>query len=116
MNENSEDTGLETNPDGYVFTDGTMVSEFEDAVKGLKPGEYTKELVESSYGYHIIKRLELSRNDEDFTENYDQYEEQYKNSIWDDMLKGIMDSANISVDTNVQSKVDLSKLYWGSQQ
>ena len=115
MNENSEDTGLETNPDGYVFTDGTMVSVFEDAVKELKPGEYTKELVESDYGYHIIKRLELTRDDEDFTENYDQYVERYKAHIWDDMLKGLMDSANIWIDTNVQSKVDISKLYWGSQ-
>ena len=51
-----EDTGKSAYPDGYVFTEGTMVSEFEDAVKSLKPGEVSG-VVESDYGYHIIMRL-----------------------------------------------------------
>ena len=53
----SEDPGSKSNPDGYVFTSGEMVKDFEDCVKSLKPGEIG--FVESSYGYHIIKRLEL---------------------------------------------------------
>lgn len=56
MQENSEDTGLESYPDGYVFTAGEMVTEFEDATRGLEIGGMTEELVESSYGYHIILR------------------------------------------------------------
>ena len=59
MNEFSEDPGKESSPEGYVFTDGEMVAEFEDAVKALEPGK-TSEIVESSFGYHIIKRLPLS--------------------------------------------------------
>lgn len=56
MQEHSEDTGLATNPDGYVFGEGVMVSTFEDTTKALE--EYgLSEPVESDYGYHIILRL-----------------------------------------------------------
>lgn len=57
MNEYSEDPGLSSNPDGYIFSSGEMVSEFENCTASLKVGEigYCK----SSYGYHIIKRLPL---------------------------------------------------------
>lgn len=54
--EYDEDTGKTIYPDGYVFTEGTMVTEFEDAVKSLDAGEVSG-VVESSYGYHIIMRL-----------------------------------------------------------
>lgn len=57
MKEYSQDPGLESNPDGYVFTDGQMVEEFENAVKDAKPGEFV--MCESSYGYHVILRVEL---------------------------------------------------------
>ena len=59
MNANSEDTGLAANPDGYAFTTGEMVQEFEDATRALEPGQISG-LVESSYGYHIILRLPLA--------------------------------------------------------
>lgn len=65
MKEYSEDPGLESNPDGYVFTDGEMVEPFENAVKELKPGEYG--MCESDYGYHVLLRLELP----EIGDNYD---------------------------------------------
>lgn len=55
----SQDTGLVTNPNGYTFSSGQMVAEFERAAKALDYGEYTKEPVESRFGYHIILRLDL---------------------------------------------------------
>ena len=54
----SEDTGRATNPDGYVFTPGTMVASFEDAAAALEPGQIS-DVVESDYGYHIILRKDL---------------------------------------------------------
>lgn len=56
--EYSEDTGRATNPEGYIFTPGTMVQAFEDAAKALQVGEIS-DIVESDYGYHIILRKDL---------------------------------------------------------
>ena len=54
MKEFNEDTG---EPDsGYSFGPGEMVAEFEDASFNLGYDEIS-DVVESSYGYHIIKRV-----------------------------------------------------------
>lgn len=58
MNEYSEDPGLAGNPDGYIFTEGDMVTEFYDGAKALAEGEVSG-LIKSDYGYHIIKRVPL---------------------------------------------------------
>ena len=62
MNEYSEDTGLATNPDGYTFMPGEMVDEFYNATAELEVGEVSG-IVPSSYGYHIIKRIEPDREE-----------------------------------------------------
>lgn len=58
MKAHSEDSGLESNPDGYTTTVGKMVPPFEQAALALKPGEISG-IVESTYGYHIILRGEV---------------------------------------------------------
>lgn len=58
MAELSEDPGSKSNPDGYVFTTSEMVEEFENAAFALKENEIS-DLVESVYGYHIIKKEQL---------------------------------------------------------
>ncbi|MBE7017328.1 MAG: hypothetical protein E7420_04140 [Ruminococcaceae bacterium] len=58
MNEHSEDSGLLTNPDGYYFAPGEMVTEFENGTKALENYEIS-EIIESPYGYHIILRLPI---------------------------------------------------------
>ncbi len=53
-----EDPGMYNNPEGYIFTYGAMVPEFEEASFKLKVGEIS-DPVETTYGYHIIKKLPL---------------------------------------------------------
>lgn len=57
MAEYSEDPGSISNPDGYTFTAGDMVTEFEEATRALEYGQISG-IVESPYGYHIILRLD----------------------------------------------------------
>jgi len=58
MFEHSEDSGLFSFPEGYVFREGDMVEEFFDAAISLEYGEISG-IVETMYGYHIILRVPL---------------------------------------------------------
>ncbi len=56
--EYGEDPGMSSNPDGYQFTNGTMVAEFQDGTAALGFNEISAP-VQSDYGWHIILRLPL---------------------------------------------------------
>ncbi len=53
------DPGMEQSPEGYTFAEGVMVDEFYNAALALQPGEIS-EVVESDFGYHIIRREALN--------------------------------------------------------
>lgn len=54
VDEYNEDPGVANNPDGYVFTHGEMIPDFETAAYQLEAGEIS-DVVESTVGFHIIK-------------------------------------------------------------
>lgn len=58
IEEYNEDPGMSTYTAGYYFGKGEMVEEFENATTALEENGIS-EIVESNYGYHIIKRLPL---------------------------------------------------------
>ena len=76
----SDDTGRATNPTGYIYTPGTMVTEFEDAASALNPGEISG-IVESSYGYHIILRKDLIQGFADYPDQKRALAEEHMNSL-----------------------------------
>ncbi len=63
MHEYSDDPGLAENPDGYTFTEGTMVDAFYETSMELSEGEVSEPIFVDSdgySGYHIILRTPLS--------------------------------------------------------
>lgn len=106
MNEHSEDSGLAQYPDGYTFMSGDMVSEFEDAVAALKVGEITPEVVESSYGYHIIMRIEPDPEEID----NETLKERYQEDTYSGLLDEWTQSAEIST-SDALEKLDTNAFY-----
>lgn len=102
MAQYNEDTGVADNPNGYVFTYGDMVEEFFNAVSGIEIGEYN--LVETMYGYHIVKRLPLDETPELYNEfkkskldKIQSSEEVDINQLFLDYINSKLDEFNIQI-------------------
>ena len=54
MNKYCEDPGVKENPDGYVFSSGVMVPEFEEAAFNAELNTVVGP-VATQFGYHLIK-------------------------------------------------------------
>lgn len=91
----SEDTASAVNGGdlGY-FRKGVMVKEFEEAAFSLQPGEVS-ELVESSYGYHIIKLVDIK----DETTSFEDAKEGIKTTVseeaYNEKIQQLRDSSEI---------------------
>ena len=102
-----KDPGMESNQDGYFFTDGEMVSEFEDATKSIEPGEIT--MCKSDYGYHIIKRLPIDESDSKFGEYLENNKSAVQSAVTskkqEEALEKKAEELGIKVEVN-QDKID----------
>lgn len=97
--ENSDDTGTASNGGEYkVYMDGNTVDAYADVVKTMQAGQVYGELVESSYGYHIIK---LNAINEGGRVNNETEREEYANTKFD----------NIATEKNMQIDEDALKKF-----
>ena len=106
MNQYSEDTGLSNNSNGYTFTEGQMVTEFYDGAKALAEDEVS-ELVKSSYGYHIIKRVKL---DDSQLDNFKSDIISAISGSMDELLQQWMDEAQVET-TDLYSTITYENVY-----
>ena len=67
----NEDPGMAEQPEGYLFTEGDMVDSFYKGALNTKVGGISG-IVESEYGYHIIKKVNQWDNGIPFEEVADQ--------------------------------------------
>ncbi|MBD5084242.1 MAG: hypothetical protein HDT33_04050 [Clostridiales bacterium] len=90
MNEYSEDGGLATNPDGYVFSaNDSLVGGFREATLELEIGGLSG-VVETDYGYHIMLRLPLTE------ETKAEYGANFRADAMNDLVQQWEDAADIT--------------------
>lgn len=99
------DPGMTQSPQGYLFTAGDMVSEFEAGTRALAVGSYSKTPVKSQFGYHIIWRLDPLELSE--------LTEQYRQRVFDQQLQSWINSAAVTTNQKTLELLD-SDTIWAS--
>lgn len=102
--EYGQDPGAAQYPDGYVFTRGEMVEPFENAVFSMKVNEISG-IVESDFGYHIIKRISLPE-----LSDYEKYSlmQQYNQEEYNKLVDTLREGADIKynfTDAEIAEKI-----------
>ncbi len=80
--ENSDDSTASNGGQYKMYMDGSTVDEYSNAVKEMQVGEVYPQLVESAYGYHIIKLNAITENGR---VNNTTEREEYANSLFNDI-------------------------------
>ena len=86
--EYSEDPGSKDNNGEYTFPRGQMVPEFEEAAFNGEDGKVHPELVETTYGYHIVKTVKRT-NEADMKKIFEENQEsEYINGEIEEWIAG----------------------------
>ncbi len=108
--EHSEDLGSKAKGGEYVFARGRMVKPFEDTAFSLEVGQIS-DLVETQYGYHIIK---LSEKIPAKTESFDDVKDrikleltnQKKGRFWMTLREQLKNEAKIEWSAEEKARMD----------
>lgn len=108
IKEYGEDPGAAGSPDGYIFKEGDMVDAFYEGAKALGEDEISG-LVQSDFGYHIIKRVALD------PEQMDTYRDQMIGAVsgkdFNSLIQEWMDEAEVTTVDAELDKITLDNLY-----
>lgn len=99
----NDDPGMTAYPEGYLFSAGEMVEEFETAVRALSVGAYTAEPVKSVYGYHIILRLDPA--------GLSELKTQYQEAVLDDLADAWVDNSTVTVNDVMLDQLNVQACY-----
>jgi len=104
----SDPSGKTTGGDLGYFGPGQMVPEFDKAAFALQPGIYTKEPVQSQFGWHVIK-VEDKRVQQ--PPEFDKVKDQFRSLVLRDryfaLIKSLKDSAKIDIaDPELKTSVE----------
>lgn len=89
MNAYSEDPGVVTNPDGYVFgSSDSLVGGFREAALELEEGQLSG-IVETDYGYHIMLRLAFT------DEMMETYRMEFRQEALDSQMEQWVETAEV---------------------
>lgn len=100
--EYSEDSSASSGGELGTFGRGKMVTEFEDAAFAMKAGEIS-DIVETEYGYHIIKVTERV----DKQETYDDVKDQIKTTLASEKYTEYVEK--LKKDSTIEQKEDIVK-------
>ncbi len=99
----NNDPGMTTYPEGYLFSKGEMVEEFETATRQLSVGAYTAQPVKSVYGYHIILRVDPS--------GLAELKARYQSAELDKLADAWVNSATVTVNDVMLGQIDVKSCY-----
>ncbi len=103
--EYSEDPGSISTGGEYTFGKGEMVAEFEEAAFAGKDGEVYPELVETVFGYHIVKTE--SHNPADEEEMKEAYIENERIGFINTEFQSMIESATVEKKDDVYNRVEI---------
>ncbi len=103
MRQYTTDPGLQSSPNGYLYTAGTMIDEFEAAVNALPYGSCYQTPVPSQFGYHIILRLD--------PKTYPDWESSVQSMLYEDYVEDWMNSATVTPNNVELAKLDVQGRY-----